>query len=92
MTLDDIGQLLAWRGKGAQRCTYIRELVGKKLGAVDEQLRALRAFRNELTALRAEANATTCANGELCGIIEQHELIHDSTDVSKASRPLARGR
>ena len=89
LTLDEIGEMLALRPEGCQRCSHFRLLVGQKLRAIDDQLQALHAFREELMSLQAEANAATCADDEDCGIIEHHQLIHDFTDISKVSRPLS---
>jgi DNA-binding transcriptional MerR regulator len=78
LTLAEIGDILALRRAGEEPCTHVRRMLDRKLAAVEERLRALSVFREELLALR-DAAASPC-DGRVCGIIERH-----------ASRPHADG-
>jgi MerR family transcriptional regulator, Zn(II)-responsive regulator of zntA len=76
LSLEQIAEVLALRGAGRQPCEHVLALLDEKLAAVDRQLRALRDFKRDLTALRDEA-ARTAASGPaegdacVCGIIER---------------------
>ena len=71
LTLGEIGDILALRRDGQEPCPHVRVMLDRKLAAVEAQLRALSAFRDELLALRDMA-ATTACDGEVCGIIAHH--------------------
>lgn len=92
LTLEEIGEMLALRGQGTQPCGHLRDLVHQKLRAVDEQLLALKDFREVLVMLEAETSDTACGGGQVCGVIEQHHLLHDLTDIPKRGRALSPGR
>lgn len=77
LSLEEISQLLALRREGEQPCGHLRELVDRKLVAVEAQLRALTEFRQELVSLRNEATTTACTDGQLCAAIERHRPRHD---------------
>ena len=72
LTLAEIGAILALRRAGEEPCTHVRSMLDRKLAAVEEQLRALSAFRDELLALRDGAAAASPCDGRVCGIIERH--------------------
>lgn len=73
LTLAEIGEILALRQEGERPCGHVLALLDRKLTAVEEQLRALSDFRQELLALRHEAQDTARVGTAVCGIIEQHE-------------------
>lgn len=72
LTLEEIGKILALRRNGAQPCEHVLGLLDNKLTAVEEQLRTLSDFREELLTLREEARKTRHSDACVCGIIEQH--------------------
>jgi DNA-binding transcriptional MerR regulator len=76
LTLDEIRAVLGLRRDGAQPCAHVLDLLDRKLGAVEDQLRALGECRDELLGLRLEAERTRHAAACVCGIIEQHESTH----------------
>ncbi|MBI3970226.1 MAG: heavy metal-responsive transcriptional regulator [Chloroflexi bacterium] len=76
LSLEEIGDILRLRRGGQAPCEHVLALVGRKLEAVDRQLRTLTEFRQELVALRRQAARTMSAGTAdacVCGIIEQHE-------------------
>lgn len=72
LTLEEIGETLALQQRGMQPCEHVVALLDRKLAAVDEQLRILGEFRQELLSLRTEAHQTMRAEACVCGIIERH--------------------
>ena len=73
LTLQEIREILTRRQGGEQPCEHVRELLDKKLAAVEAQLRALGSIRQELLALREEAAAATQPGASVCRIIEHHQ-------------------
>lgn len=76
LTLQEIGEILTLRHRGEQPCQHVRRLLDQKLAAVDEQLRVLTEFRQELVALRADAATAQVIDAGVCGIIEHYERAH----------------
>lgn len=74
LTLEEISEILTVRRNGVQPCEHVLGLLDHKLMAVEEQLRALSDFRQELLTLREEARQTMRADACVCGIIEQHKI------------------
>jgi len=75
LTLEEIKEILVLRGDGRQPCQHVLGLIDHKIAGVDQQLRALSAFREEQVGLREEAAQTMNAEACVCGIIEHHELV-----------------
>jgi DNA-binding transcriptional MerR regulator len=73
LTLEEIREIFEIRGSGAQPCEHVLWLLDQKLAAVDEQLRKLADFRQELLGLRKEAVKSGSASASICQIIEQHK-------------------
>ena len=70
LTLEDIHKIVAVRERGASPCEQVNMLLDQKLAAVDEQLRVLTEFREELLQLQAVSGQEQACNGKICGIIE----------------------
>lgn len=72
LTLEDIKSILEVHERGNQPCTHVAGLVADKLVAVERQLLALTALREELLALREAAQHPGNYSGEVCRLIERH--------------------
>ncbi len=72
LTLREIGEILALRDGGTEPCAHVRELVDRKLAAVEEQLRLLADLRTDMLALRTAAASTPCSGTPICAAIELH--------------------
>src|SRR5437879_2424546 len=66
LTLADIREILDIRRDGAPPCEHVSALLDKKLAALGEQLRALRAFRKDLLALRQAATEAATDQTGVC--------------------------
>ncbi len=73
LSLEEIREILALRRGGQQPCAHVLALLDRKIAAIDRQLLALVAFRQELVGLREEAAETMGDETCICGIIEHHE-------------------
>lgn len=76
LSLEEIAEILQLRGDGMMPCEHVLAILDQKLVAVEEQLRTLLEFREDLRALRAEAVKTVGGEANVCAIIEQHEPHH----------------
>lgn len=54
-SLDEIREVLAFRDRGEAPCPYVRQQLGAKAAAIDEQLAELERLRAELDRLAARA-------------------------------------
>jgi len=88
LTLEEIGHILALRGEGQPPCVHVLGLLDQKVAAVDQHLRALTAFRQELAALRDEAAKSVDRDAPVCAIIEHHELATKHESPCNAITPI----
>jgi DNA-binding transcriptional MerR regulator len=72
LSLEEIRRILVIRQQGEQPCAHVLDLLDRKLASVEQQLRALEDFRDELVSLRGEAAERLTDDGCVCGIIEHH--------------------
>lgn len=54
-------------------CEHVLGLLDRKLAAIEQRLRVLADFRDELAVLRQEALETMGSDACVCGIIEHHD-------------------
>lgn len=78
LTLEEIGEILILRRNGQMPCDQVLAMLDRKLGLIDQQVQALLDFRGELLTIRSEATSTMDSEACVCGIIEQHEPLHQS--------------
>lgn len=95
LTLAEIREILDLRQQGEQPCAHVLALLDHKLAAIEQQLRALEDFRDELVTLRGEAAERLTDDGCVCGIIEHHAAGEHSAllpiaTVRRSPRPRRR--
>lgn len=76
LMLEEIREVLQLKDDGQQPCEHVLSLLDQKLATVDEQLRALTEFKQELVTLREEAVETIGTEAPFCRIIEHHKAAH----------------
>ena len=78
-SLDDIGEILAFREQGEAPCLYVTDLVKKQIAAVDAKIAALQQLRRELELIDEKARALPredIADKQcICHLIENRTLI-----------------
>ena len=74
-SLDEIAEILEMRGRGEAPCLEVREAARRKLAELDERLRELRRYRNELARTLDDWDERGIEEGQFCGLIE-HSHIH----------------
>ncbi|MBW3602103.1 MAG: heavy metal-responsive transcriptional regulator [Actinobacteria bacterium] len=75
LTLDDIGEILAFRERGQTPCGHVVELLQRHARELDQRIAELRELRDELDELVARAGKLPDGAGAYCGLIE-----HRATD------------
>lgn len=83
-SLDEIKQIIAEKQAGASPCEAVRDIVRTRLQELDEHMREMRRYRNELAATLAEWDKTGPVKGHICGLIE------GSRFTPNISRPVGR--
>ena len=85
-SLDEIKQIIAEKQAGASPCEAVRDIVRTRLQELDEHMREMRGYRNELAATLAEWDKTGPVNGHICGLIEGSRI------ATNVSHPIAKLR
>ena len=83
-SLEEIRQIVDDARKGQSPCDEVREIVRRRMEELDERLRELRRYRQELKSTLEEWDKVGRAPGHICGLIE-------GSEVGRASRPRAEG-
>lgn len=75
LPLQEIGEVLSLAGRGASPCGRVQVALAEKLREVDERLRELQSFRDDLARLIQEAPGlgSTVGGAGVCAIVEQSE-------------------
>ena len=73
LSLDEIREILRLVEEGTSPCGCVQDALAGKLHEVDERLRELQSFRDDLAALvqKAPELSTHAAGAQLCAIVEE---------------------
>lgn len=74
--LDEIKEIIAHKQEGVNPCEEVREIVRERLAELDERIRQMMSYRDELAANLAEWDKTGEAAGHVCGLIENTHIEH----------------
>ncbi len=69
-SLEEVRRIIDDARRGASPCEEVREIVRRRLAELDERLRELRRFRDELKQTLHEWDEVGRAPGHICGLIE----------------------
>ena len=75
-TLDEIKQLIAHKRAGENPCAEVREIVKVRLAELDERIKQMLQYRDELASALTEWEETGEADGHVCGLIEGTQIEH----------------
>jgi DNA-binding transcriptional MerR regulator len=75
-SLDEIRRVVEDARRGESPCDEVREIVRRRLSELDERLRELRRYRDELRQTLEEWDEVGRAPGHICGLIEGSEVGH----------------
>lgn len=75
-TLDEIKRILAESRAGQKPCGEVRALMRRRLAELDERLRLLQSYRDEVAQTLQQWESTEPADGIFCGLIESAPILH----------------
>jgi DNA-binding transcriptional MerR regulator len=75
-SLDEIKQIIAEKRAGRSPCADVRAIVRQRLQELDERMREMRRYRNELAAALSEWDEVGDWEGHVCGLIEGTHIEH----------------
>ena len=88
-SLDEIKQIILEKQAGQSPCADVREIVRARLQELDEKMREMRRYRNELAKALGEWDEVGDLEGHVCGLIEGTHIEHEmgkKKNVGKRSR------
>jgi DNA-binding transcriptional MerR regulator len=94
-SLDEIRRIVEDARKGESPCDEVREIVRRRMAELDERLRELHRYRDELNSTLEEWDKVGRAPGHICGLIEGSAVehaAHHKTEGLKRARRGARSR
>lgn len=86
-SLDEIKQLIDQKRKGESPCYEAREIIRRRLGALDEKIAQLVKHRDEVFEALAEWDEKGHADGHVCGLIEESS-IETGSNKRKLNSPV----
>jgi len=89
-SLDEVRRIVEDARKGESPCDEVREIVRRRLSELDERLRELHRYREELQHTLAEWDEVGRAPGHICGLIEGSAVEH-AAHVKEGLRGRNRG-
>jgi DNA-binding transcriptional MerR regulator len=75
-SLEEIRRVIEDARSGQSPCDEVREIVRRRLEELDERMREMRRYRNELAKTLAEWERVGRAPGHICGLIEGSDIKH----------------
>jgi DNA-binding transcriptional MerR regulator len=75
-SLDEIKRIIADKQAGKSPCREVREIVRHRLAELDERMKEMRRYRNELGAALMKWEETGEIDGHICGLIEGTQIQH----------------
>lgn len=91
-SLDEIKQIIAEKEAGESPCEAVRDVVRTRLSELDQHMRDMRRYRNELAATLAEWDKAGAVKGHICGLIEGSKITRDVTQPVRKLRKTIRKR
>ena len=89
-SLDEIRRIIADKRSGQSPCSEVREIVRRRLDQLDERMREMKRYRNELAKALNEWDEVGDVPGHVCGLIEgsqiQHRLEHHGQSIRRKKR------
>ena len=73
-TLEEIRQLIEHKKAGENPCSRVRQVVRRRLEELDEKLKQMRRYRNELAKNLEEWERIGEKKGHVCGLIESSKI------------------
>jgi DNA-binding transcriptional MerR regulator len=81
LTLDEIKEIIAFRDRGEQPCTYVANVLHRQVTDLDTRISEMRALRDELRRLQARASQGMTSESKFCAVIEHPHLRRADPEV-----------
>lgn len=81
ITLDEIREIIALRDRGEQPCGYVRDVLRRQVGDIDERIAELRHLRRELVTLEDLVDQLPDAGPAPCQLIEHAQLLQRQAEA-----------
>jgi DNA-binding transcriptional MerR regulator len=78
-TLDEIRELIDHKRAGENPCGHVRAKVKSRLRELDERIRQMTLYRDELAAELKQWEKKKESAGHVCGLIESSHIEHPAT-------------
>jgi DNA-binding transcriptional MerR regulator len=91
-SLDEISEILRESHSGHLPCREVREMARRKLTELDERLRELRRYRNELARVLCDWDERGEEEGRICGLIEGSTISSPESPGNEWQRTRKRRR
>lgn len=75
-SLDEIRELIVHKRKGENPCSHVRAKVKDRLADLDEKIRTMTQYRDELAAELKQWEKKRESEGHVCGLIEGSHIEH----------------
>ena len=90
-SLDEIRQIISEKESGQSPCERVRDIVRIRLQELDEHMREMRRYRNELAKTLAQWDKSGPVKGHICGLIEGAKITpHGSRRTGKLRKAIRR--
>ncbi len=90
-SLDEIRQIVNDARKGESPCDEVREIVRRRMAELDERLRELQRYREELNSTLEGWNKVARVPGHICGLIEGAQVEHAARRREEGLKRVRRG-
>jgi DNA-binding transcriptional MerR regulator len=74
LSLDEIKEIIAFRDRGEQPCSYVAGVLQRQVTDLDGRIREMRRLRDELRQLQVRAGQGQAAESRFCSVIEHPHL------------------
>ena len=81
-TLSEIARIIADKQAGQSPCADVRAIVRRRLQELDERMKEMQLYRNELSKTLEEWERKGDAPGHVCGLIEGTRLMPSKTGTA----------
>ena len=85
-SLDELNRIIADKQAGKSPCREVREIVRHRLTELDERMKEMRRYRNELGAALMQWEETGELDGHVCGLIEGTQMEHGNPAFKAVSK------
>ena len=69
-SLSEIARIMQEKAEGKSPCSEVREIVRRRLQELDERIKEMQRYREELASALTEWDAAGDVEGHICGLIE----------------------